>query len=72
MRLGGLVFDVIASDGRPLPAPLSTTKLEVGAGERSDLLITMPSSGQRVATVEYRDIRNAKVLGTASTTITVA
>jgi len=71
VRLGGMVFDVIASDGRPLPAPISTTELEVCAGERYDLLLTMPSSGQYVAEVEYRDIRNKVILGTASTTITV-
>jgi FtsP/CotA-like multicopper oxidase with cupredoxin domain len=71
VRLGGLVFDVIASDGRPLRAPIGTTELEVCPGERYDLLFTMPSTGQRVATVDYRDIRNRRVLGTASTTITV-
>ena len=71
VRLGGLSFDVIASDGRPLPAAINTTEWLLGPGERYDLLLTMPSSGQYTASVEYRDIRNAGVLGTATTTITV-
>ena len=71
VRLGGLSFEVIASDGRPLPNPINTTSQLVCAGERYDLLLTMPSSGQYTATMDYYDIRNSGVLGTATTTITV-
>ncbi|MCW8957075.1 MAG: multicopper oxidase domain-containing protein [Gammaproteobacteria bacterium] len=71
IRLGGLVFDVIASDGRPLPAPISATEWLVAPGERYDLLLTMPSSGQYTATVDYFNIRRQGILGTATTLITV-
>jgi len=72
IRLGGLAFDVVASDGRPLASPLRTTELQVNAGERYDIIVTMPSSGQNNATVDYRNIRNNATLGTARTTVTVA
>ncbi len=71
IRLGGLQFEVIASDGRPLAVPYTTTEQLCCAGERYDLLVTMPSSGQYTASIEYRDIRNGKAVGTASTTLTV-
>lgn len=71
VRLGGLAFEVIASDGRPLPAPITATEWLVAPGERYDLLLTMPASGQRNATVDYFDIRKGAVLGSASTTVTV-
>lgn len=72
VRLGGLAFEVIASDGRPLPAPITATEWLVAPGERYDLLLTMPASGQYTASVEYFDIRLGRVLGTVETTITVA
>lgn len=71
VRLGGLAFDVIASDGRPLPNPIRTTSQLIAPGERYDLLLTMPSSGTRTATVDYYDIRRGGILGSASTSITV-
>ncbi|MFC5446821.1 stalk domain-containing protein [Paenibacillus aestuarii] len=45
MHLHGHHFQVIASDGRPLPAPLEKDTVEVGPGERYDLLITFTQSG---------------------------
>ena len=69
VRLGGLQFRVIASDGRPLPAPLTVTQQLVAPGERYDLLFQMPPAADRTATVEYFDIRLASVIGSASTSI---
>ena len=72
VQLGGLLFDVIASDGRPLAETISTTSLIVAPGERYDVLLTMPSSGKRSATVDYLHIRgDGTLLGTASTSIAV-
>jgi len=71
VRMGGLVFEVIASDGRPLSATVSTTEQLICAGERYDILLTMPSTGQYTATVDYYDIRGVSLIGTAATTITV-
>ncbi|MCP5021447.1 MAG: multicopper oxidase domain-containing protein, partial [bacterium] len=39
VSLGGLPFDVVASDGRPLQTAYTTGVLELGPGERYDLLI---------------------------------
>lgn len=68
---GGLPFEVIASDGRPLVQSYTVTEQLVCAGERYDLLVTMPSSGQYAATVDYYDIRRAALLGSVATTVTV-
>lgn len=67
VRLGGLAFDVIASDGRPLPEPLHVSEQPVAPGERYDLLLAVPVALDRVASVDYYDIRMRKVLGTAET-----
>ncbi len=72
VQLGGLPFDVIASDGRPLAETISTTSLVVAPGERYDILLTMPSSGKGSATVDYLHIRgDGTLLGTASASIAV-
>jgi FtsP/CotA-like multicopper oxidase with cupredoxin domain len=72
VKLGGLPFDVIASDGRPLAETVRTTALIVAPGERYDILLTMPASGKRTATVDYLHIRgDGTLLGTASTSIAV-
>lgn len=69
VRLGGLVFEVIASDGRPLRAPLFTDEQLVAPGERFDLLFAMPESTDSIATVDYFDIRLRTILGSASTAV---
>ncbi len=71
VKMGGLSFDVVASDGRPLPQPLTKTSLYISPGERYDILLTMPASGTYYATVDYYDIKGRNVIGTAVTTITV-
>jgi FtsP/CotA-like multicopper oxidase with cupredoxin domain len=71
VRMGGLSFEVVASDGRPLAQSYTATEIMCAAGERYDIILTMPSSGQYTGSIEYRDIRNAKALGTVTTTITV-
>jgi FtsP/CotA-like multicopper oxidase with cupredoxin domain len=73
VRLGGLGFEVIASDGRPVAQPLCTTSLLITPGERWDILLTMPLSGIRTAAVDYYHIRGDNtLLGTAVTSITTA
>lgn len=71
--LGGVTFDVIASDGRPLKSFVTgQTRWEILPGERYDLLLTMPAAGARQAVVRYRNIRDTAELGSATTTITAA
>jgi FtsP/CotA-like multicopper oxidase with cupredoxin domain len=69
IRLGGLEFEVIASDGRPLRATILATQQLVTPGERYDILLTMPSDTSGAATVDYLDIRLNEILGTASTSL---
>ncbi len=45
MHMHGFHFDVIASDGRPLPAPWSKDTLSIGPAERYDLLVTLNQKG---------------------------
>lgn len=72
IRMGGLPFEVIASDGRPLAQSYTTTEQLCCAGERYDIMLTMPSStGSYTGSIEYRNIQNTAVLGTATTDITV-
>ncbi len=67
--LGGMSFTVIASDGRPLPAPLVVTELLVAPGERYDILATIPANYNQLATISYWDIRLKTILGTVQTTV---
>jgi len=69
VQLGDLEFEVIASDGRPLRSTVLSTQQLVAPGERYDILFTMPSAPNGVATVDYFDIRLTGILGTASTSI---
>ena len=69
IQLGGLPFQVIASDGRPLPAPITTDQQLVAPGERYDLLVQLPSAGRRDARIAYYDIRLERTLGTVTTSI---
>jgi FtsP/CotA-like multicopper oxidase with cupredoxin domain len=73
VQLGGLEFEVIASDGRPLAQIIRTDSLMIAPGERYDILLTMPQSGSRTAAVDYYHIRgDGTLLGTATTSITTA
>lgn len=45
MHMHGFHFDVIASDGRPLPAPWTKDTISVAPGERYDLLVTLDQRG---------------------------
>ena len=69
VELGGLSFQVIASDGRPLPSILNVTELLVTAGERYDIILTIPAGFDGLATISYKDIRNRNILGTVQTKI---
>ncbi|WEK54120.1 MAG: stalk domain-containing protein [Candidatus Cohnella colombiensis] len=44
-HMHGYHFQVIASDGRPLPEPLTKDTVLIGPGERYDLLVTFDQSG---------------------------
>jgi len=72
VSLGGIPFQVVASDGRPLKTAFNTpfTEFLVTPGERYDILFTMPASGVTSASVDYLNIQGTQVLGTAVSSIT--
>lgn len=70
--LGGLEFDVVSSDGRPLPAPVRVNEYLIAPGERYDILFILPFRAKYKARVEYLDIRMRRILGQASTRIEAA
>jgi manganese oxidase len=45
MHMHGFHFEVVASDGRPLPRPYLKDTLSIGPGERYDLLVTLDQLG---------------------------
>ncbi len=71
VRLAGLPFDVVASDGRPMQQVVSATSWEIGPGERYDLLLTPTAPISADATVEYLDDWTGAVLGTAATRLEI-
>ncbi len=72
VRLGGLLFDVVASDGRPMKQVVTTDVWELGPGERYDLLLSSTQPAAVDATVDYLDDYSGDVLGTAKTRILVS
>ncbi|MCP3916423.1 MAG: multicopper oxidase domain-containing protein [bacterium] len=69
--LGGLPFEVVASDGRPMRSVVSTRVLDLGPGERYDLLLKVDQPGSHIARVEYLDDYGQGILGTAETMIEI-
>ncbi len=69
VSLGGLPFDVVASDGRPLLNSYTTGVLELGPGERYDLLIEPQAVGVWNAQVDYLSDYTGAVLGSVQTQI---
>jgi manganese oxidase len=45
MHLHGFHFDVVATDGRPLPQPYQKDTLSIGPGERYDIMVTLDQLG---------------------------
>lgn len=68
---GGLTASVVASDGRPLPAPWNTTSIEASSAERYDCIFKPTTTGSHTVTVQFIHWITGKVLGTARTRINV-
>ncbi len=71
VSLGGQAFQVVASDGHPLANAYSAHEIELGPGERYDLLLTGFQAGNYPGLVEYLDDRG-NVIGTVKTRIVVS
>jgi len=68
---GALDASAVASDGRPLPSALAATGLVVTPGERYDVLVQGVSPGLQLVGLEYLDLYDGSVVGTASVPVTV-
>ncbi len=71
VRIGGLAFQVAATDGRPMLTTPSVTEWELGPGERYDLLLSGLAAGTWEATIEYLDDHTGGVLGVVKTDVVV-
>ncbi len=71
VTLGGLPFDVVASEGRPMRANLRTRQLELGPGERYDLLFEGLEVGSHRARIEYLNEYDGTVHGSVETRIDI-
>ncbi|PKO67576.1 MAG: hypothetical protein CVU23_07110, partial [Betaproteobacteria bacterium HGW-Betaproteobacteria-17] len=71
ISFGGLTVDVVASDGRPLPAVWKTQSIEAHSAERYDCIIKPTSRGTWTVTVQFLHWRTGAVMGTARTRINV-
>ena len=69
--LGGLPFQIVATDGRPMPEPITTDNWVIGTGERYDIMFSSSVPYKNLATIEYLDEYNSSVLGTVSTMIDI-
>lgn len=72
ISLGGLPFQVVASDGRPLRQPVTTDNWELGPGERYDLLIQSNAPFSGLGTISYLDDYTNGVVGDVSTVINIS
>jgi FtsP/CotA-like multicopper oxidase with cupredoxin domain len=72
VSLGGLPFQVVASDGRPMPNFITTDVWEIGPGERYDLLIQSQQPYAGLGRVDYLDDYTGNILGSATTSIAIA
>lgn len=71
IRFGGLSAEIIASDGRPLPNPVSVNKINAVSAERYDCIIQPTTRGTYTVEIDIKDWITGNVLGTARTRITV-
>ena len=69
VSLGGLPFEVVASDGRPLRNAYTTGVLELGPGERYDILVEPPTAGVHTAQIDYLSEYTGAVYGSVQTQI---
>ena len=69
VSLGGLSFQVVATDGRPLRSAYWTGAIEIGPGERYDVLVQPTVVGSWLAQVDYLDDDTGAVLGNVQTLV---
>ena len=71
MTFGGLTGKIYASDGRPLPNPVSVTEVRAASAERFDIIFEPTERGTFVIETDIIHWVTGDVLGTTRTSITV-
>ena len=71
MKFGGLTGKIYASDGRPLPNPVSVTEIRAGSAERYDIIFEPTERGTYLIETDIIHWVTGEVLGTTRTSITV-
>ena len=71
VSLGGLAFDVVASDGRPMRSVLRTRSFDLGPGERYDLLLEGVAPGSYAGRIDYLNDYDGSVLGSVETLVEI-
>lgn len=72
VSLDGLPFEIVATDGRPMPTPIQATSWELGPGERYDIMFTPTTAGTFRPMVEYLDDFTSRVIGSVKTELEVS
>ncbi len=71
IRFGGLSGQIVSSDGRPLPAPVTVSEINSVSAERYDVIFNPDRTGVYTVEIEYLDWIDGSVLGVARTRITI-
>ena len=71
IRFGGLTGKIYASDGRPLPNPVSVTEIRAASAERYDIIFEPTERGTYLVETDIIHWVTGDVLGTTRTSITV-
>lgn len=71
INFGSLTATAVASDGRPLPTPVTLTTLKTSSAERYDFILKPTAAGQFNVVIEFLDWVTGAVRGRATTRITV-
>ena len=71
IRFGGLTGKIYASDGRPLPKPVSVTEIRAASAERYDIIFEPTERGTYLVETDIIHWVTGEVLGTTRTSITV-
>ena len=71
IRFGGLTGKIYASDGRPLPRPVSVTEIRAASAERYDIIFEPTERGTYLIETDIIHWVTGEVLGTTRTSITV-
>ena len=71
IRFGGLTGKIYASDGRPLPKPVSVTEIRAASAERYDIIFEPTNRGTYLIETDIIHWVTGEVLGTTRTSITV-